>query len=66
VVKESCKYLPSVEPDGECVVHISIPACRLVCFASSIAFFSKSSMKKLAMTGEIGELMATPSVCSET
>ena len=36
-----------------------------LCVASSIAFFSKSSMKKLAMTGERGEPMATPSVCSQ-
>jgi len=29
------------------------------------AFSSKSSMKKLAMTGESGEPIATPSVCSK-
>ena len=35
---------------------------RLACFS---AFSSKSSMKKLAMTGESGEPIGTPSVCSK-
>ena len=32
-----------------------------LCVACSIAFFSKSSMKKFAITGESGEPIATPS-----
>jgi hypothetical protein len=35
-----------------------------LCVACSTAFFSKSSMKKSAMTGESGEPIAIPSVCS--
>jgi hypothetical protein len=35
----------------------------MVCMQSSVAFFSKSSMKKFAVTGESGEPIATLSVC---
>ena len=34
-----------------------------LCVAFSIAFFSKSSMKKFAMTGDSGEPIATTSIC---
>ena len=34
------------------------------CVACASAFFTKYSMKKLAITGESGEPIATASVCS--
>ena len=36
-----------------------------LCDTCSIALFSKSSMKKFTITGESGESIATPSVCSQ-
>jgi hypothetical protein len=34
-----------------------------LCATCSVAFFSKSYMKKLAITGKSGEPISTPSVC---
>jgi len=59
VVEKVLQLFGSIGPDHECVIHImgDLKASLLN------ATFSKSSMNKLAMTGDSGEPMATLSLC---
>jgi len=60
----NCQLFLAVGPDEKSVIYISEPASMFLCQLFWYFYFSKSSMKKLAITGESGISMATPSVCS--
>jgi hypothetical protein len=62
MVEEFCKFFLSMWPDNEGVVCISEPTCRFVC-CLFYGCLSKSSIKKLATTGESCEPIATQLVC---
>jgi hypothetical protein len=63
VVKEVPQPIRAVWPDDESVIHIAEPAEGLV--GSPVKRHPlKSYMKKLLMTGDSGQPMATPSICS--
>jgi hypothetical protein len=53
-----------VFPDYKGVVHIAKPAEGLVGGKSS-SLSLKSSMQKMVVTGDSGESMATPLICSQ-
>jgi hypothetical protein len=58
LVQKFYQFFFAMRPDDKYHQHTVL---GVIC---SIAFFSKSSMKKFAITGESGEPIATPSVCS--
>ena len=61
LVHKFCQFFLVVGPGDESVIYISEPAYRL-CASCSIAFFSKTSMKKFTIAVESGEPIATPTV----
>jgi hypothetical protein len=64
VVQKVLELVGSLWPDDEGVIHVVKPAEGVVGGAKSSALSLKSSVWKLAMTGDSGEPMATPSICS--
>jgi hypothetical protein len=63
-IYEGLQFLDSMSPDDKGIIDTAIPTGGLVCGFVQSSLSSKSSMKKLAITGERVEPIAKPSVSS--